>query len=224
MNLNLKTNKFSTKQFIFLLIFLAIIFTASRISLFKIVGSKQAFTLFEFLYPLPAAFLGSFWGAGIVLIVKIINWLFTGQSLDLITFIRFFPAVFAAIYFASKSKFNLAVPIICMILFWTHPVGRAAFPYGFFWLIPILVFPFKKNLALNALGSTFVAHALGSTAFLYSVSLTPEIWRGLIPVVFMERFIFAAGICVSYIVFSLAIRYILKKIEQRRIITQNITR
>ena len=215
--------KLNLKQIIFLILFFAIIFGASRITLFKIVGASQAFTLFEFLYPLPAVFLGSIWGAGIVLLVKVLNWLITGQSLDLITFVRFFPAVLAALYFASKSKWNVVVPIICMALFWFNPIGRASFPYGLFWLIPIIVFPFKKNLALNALGSTFTAHAVGSVAFLYSVGLTPEIWRGLIPVVFMERFVFAAGISVSCVVFSVVIQYIAKKLSlQKEVLIEKV--
>lgn len=204
------------EKIIFLIIFFVIIFTASRISLFQIVGAKQSFTLFEFLYPLPAAFLGSGWGAGVVLVVKILNWLFSGQSLDLITFIRFFPAVLAAFYFASKSKWNLLVPVACMILFWANPVGRAAFPYALFWLIPIFVFPLKKGLALNALGTTFIAHALGSTAFLYSVPMTAEVWRGLIPVVLMERFIFAAGICLSYILVRDLIKFLAKNLKEKK--------
>ncbi len=105
-----------------------------------------------------------------------------------------------------------------MILFWTHPVGRSAFPYGLFWLILILVFPFKKNLALNSLGTTFVAHAIGSTAFLYSVPMTAEIWRGLIPVVIMERFILATGISLSYICFSVAVKYVAKKLGKKTVI------
>lgn len=208
--------KLNLRKTIFLIIFFAIIFAASKISLFKIIGAKQSFTLFEFLYPLPSTFLGSLWGGGIVLLVKIFHWLFTGQSLDLITFIRFFPAVFAALYFASRSKFNLVIPVICMILFWTHPVGRLAFPYGVFWLIPILVFPFKKNLALNSLGTTFIAHAVGSTAFLYSVPMTAEIWRGLIPVVIMERFIFAAGISLSYLLVRDLVKFLVKNLKSEK--------
>lgn len=215
--------KINLKQVIFLLIFFAIVFSASKIVLFKVVGSSQAFTLFEFLYPLPAAFLGSLWGAGIVLLVKVLNWLITGQALDLITFVRFFPAVLAALYFASKSKWNIVVPIVCMALFWLNPIGLAAFPYAFFWLIPIIVFPFKHNLAFNALGSTFTAHAVGSVAFLYVVPMSAEIWRGLIPVVFMERFVFAAGICISYVVFSLAIKYLAKKLGvQKEVLVEKI--
>lgn len=220
--MNSKTTKFTKKQIIFLLIFFAIIFAASRIALFKIVGANQAFTLFEFLYPLPAVFLGSIWGAGVVLMVKVLNWLISGQALDLITFVRFFPAVLAAIYFASKSKLNLLVPIACMILFWINPVGFASFPYGLFWLIPIIIFPFKKNVALNALGTTFTAHAVGSVAFLYSVPMTAEIWRGLIPVVLMERFVFAAGISVSYFVVSFAVKYITQKLEEKGLVTKKI--
>lgn len=223
--MNTIKTKLNLKQVIFLLIFFAIIFGASRVALFKIVGSKQAFTLFEFLYPLPAAFLGSFWGAGVVLLVKILNWLITGQALDLITFIRFFPAVLAAIYFSTRSKLILLVPIICMILFWLNPIGLAAFPYGLFWLIPLIVFPFKKNLALNSLGTTFTAHAVGSVAFLYSVPMTAEVWRGLIPVVIMERFIFAAGISVSYLLIRGLVKFLVRNLKSqsiKKIIFENI--
>lgn len=217
--------KINFKKIIFLFIFFSFVFIASKISLFKIVGANQSFTLFEFLYPLPSAFLGSLYGAGIVLIVKILNWLLSGQSLDLITFLRFFPAIFAAIYFSSRSKFNLAVPIICMFLFWIHPVGRLAFPYGIFWLIPILVFPFKKNLPLNALGTTFIAHALGSVAFLYFIPLPAEIWRSLIPVVLMERFIFAIGISLSYLLVQGLVKFLVKNLKSekfQRFMTENL--
>lgn len=216
--------KLNLKQLIFLLIFFAVIFGASRIALFKITGADQSFTLFEFLYPLPAVFLGSIWGAGIVLLVRIINWAISGQTLDLITFLRFFPVVFAAIYFASRSKLNLLVPIICMILFWLNPVGRAAFPYGLFWLIPLLVFPFKKNIVLNSLGTTFTAHAIGAVAFLYAVPMSADIWRSLVPVVLIERFVFAAGIAMSYLCISLAVKYIAKKLEAKGLIVKKVYR
>lgn len=209
--------KIDLKQTIFLLIFFAVIFTASKIVIFKVIGASQAFTLFEFLYPLPAAFLGGLWGAGMVLVVKILNWLISGQNLDLITFVRFFPAVLAALYFANKSKLNLIVPTSCMILFWLNPVGLAAFPYALFWLIPIIAFPFKKNLVLNSLGTTFTAHAVGSVAFLYAAPMTPEIWRNLIPIVFMERFIFAGGIVISSLIFSMVIKFIEKKLSQQKL-------
>jgi len=222
MNNNKNMKKLNLKQVIFLLIFFAIIFGASKIALFKVVGSNQAFTLFEFLYPLPAAFLGSVWGAGIVLVVKVINWMINGQALDLITFLRFFPAVLAVIYFSTRSKFTLIVPIACMILFWINPVGLAAFPYALFWLIPLIVFPFKKNIALNSLGTTFTAHAVGSVVFLYAVPLPAQVWLSLIPVVFMERFIFTAGMTISYFSISLIVKYLTKKLEERRMIIKKI--
>lgn len=217
------TNKNVTvRQIIFLLIFFAVVFGASRIALFKIIGAGQSFTLFEFIYPLPAVFLGSLWGAGVVLLVRVINWAISGKTLDLITFLRFFPVVFAAIYFSTRSKLNLLVPIICMILFWAHPIGRAAFPYGLFWFIPLLALPFKKNIALNSLGTTFTAHAIGSVVFLYTVPMSALIWRSLIPVVIIERFVFATGIATAYICISLAIKYVVKRLEIKGLVVKKV--
>ena len=52
------------------------------------------------------------------------------------------------------------------------------------------------------MGSTFTAHAVGSTAFLYAFSLPASVWIGLIPIVFMERMLFSAGIWVTYLVIN----------------------
>src|SRR2546430_1999084 len=51
---------------------------------------------------------------------------------------------------------------------------------------------------LQALGSAFIAHAVGSVIWLYTVGMTPAAWLGLIPVVFVERMLCAAGMTVAY--------------------------
>jgi hypothetical protein len=48
------------------------------------------------------------------------------------------------------------------------------------------------------LGSTFIAHAVGSTIWIYTVPMTAQMWLGLMPLVAIERLCFATGMVVSY--------------------------
>ena len=108
--------------------------------------------------------------------------------------------VLAAVYFGSKSKKTAIVPLLCIVLFWLHPVGHQAWIYPLYWLVPVIgLFWARDNLLMRSLGTTFTAHAVGSTAFLYVYGMTPEFWLALIPVVFVERVLFALGISVSFV-------------------------
>lgn len=83
--------------------------------------------------------------------------------------------------------------------FMAHPVGAQAWVYSVYWLIPVLLYVIrKKSLFLEALGSTFIAHAVGSVIWIYADPITPHAWLALIPVVFIERLIFASGIVVVF--------------------------
>lgn len=110
------------------------------------------------------------------------------------------PTLTGALYFSllGKNKFytRLAAALpafVCMTLFWLHPVGQLAVFYPLYWIIPVLVALIdQKNFFLQALGSTFTAHAVGSVFWLYGGLLaTPAAWTALIPVVALERFGFA---------------------------------
>ena len=111
--------------------------------------------------------------------------------------------LFAAVYFASNrknlSKASSFIPLVCMGLFWLHPVGQQAWFYALYWLIPLAGKFLSKRLFFRSLGSTFTAHAVGSTLWLYTVPMPAEAWIALIPVVAMERILFAAGISVSFV-------------------------
>lgn len=86
-----------------------------------------------------------------------------------------------------------------MAAFIAHPVGSQAFLYSFYWLIPVAIYLMGRNsLFAQALGSTFTAHAVGSVIWLYANPMTPEIWLALIPVVLVERLVFASGIVLVY--------------------------
>ncbi len=124
------------------------------------------------------------------------------------------PMLFAAFYFGAikkslHKKISIIIPLICMALFMVHPIGREAWVYSLYWLIPVIAKLFSKNLFFRSLGATFTAHAIGSTIWLYSIPMTSMQWLGLIPIVALERLLFAIGISVSFI----AVNTVLHKIE-----------
>ncbi len=125
-----------------------------------------------------------------------------GGSLFSLHYLAFYiPGFFAAAYWASSSSMliRVLVPILCMIAFIAHPVGGAAWLYAMYFLIPVLLyFRSKNNIFSTALGSTFVAHAVGSVIWVYTVPMTVFAWLALIPVVIIERLLFAIGMTIFY--------------------------
>ena len=196
------------KQIIFSIVFTVIGLLAFQISISHIVGSKQSFTLFELLGPTGGMFLGPILGGISAFFVRALNVIIFHQQLDLLTVIRFLPAMLAVVYFGLKTKKSAIIFPICIALFILNPIGRQAWMYSAIWLIPFAATFFKKNLILNSLGATFTAHAVGSVIFLYTFGLTPAAWISLIPVVFIERGIFTVGIWAS----CLAFNFVLNKI------------
>lgn len=200
----------------FIVLFVVLGLVALQVPLSNIMGVKQSFTLFDFTGPTAGMFLGSWIGALGVLLVEIANFFIKGLTLDTTTFIRFFPMLFAAIYFGTKNKAIVAVPLICIGLFLINPIGRTVPQYALvFWLIPAVLVFFKKQLFLNALGATLTAHAVGSVAFLYAFQLPASVWKSLMFVVPFERLTFAVGITLSYLVINNALNYL---VEKRKII------
>lgn len=197
------------KKILFVVIFVILGLLVSQIKLSPIIGTKgQSFTPLEFLGPTSGMFLGSLSGAIAVFFVKLFGAIFTHQNLlDVVAVIRLFPMVFAAIYFGLNrarklDKLILVIPILAIALFIAHPEGRQAWFYSLYWLIPIVAFFKKERLILNALGSTFTAHAVGSVAYLYTFNLAAPVWASLIPTVFIERASFALGIWATYLVLN----------------------
>ncbi len=110
------------------------------------------------------------------------------------------PGFFASAYWASSSLVvRFLVPLFCMVIFCLHPVGAAAWAYSLFWLIPLFIY-FKKydSIVAKSLGSTFVAHGVGSVIWLYTVPMTSGEWLSLIPVVCVERMVFVAGMVIMH--------------------------
>jgi hypothetical protein len=109
------------------------------------------------------------------------------------------PGFFASLAWTTRSKWlHIGVPILCMSAFIAHPVGQHALPYTFFWFIPMILAFFSPTPLVQALGSTFIAHAIGSVIWIYAVPMTAAAWYALIPVVIAERFSFACAMVAVY--------------------------
>lgn len=177
----------------------------------QVLGSNTKFTLFDFFAPSVGSFLGSIPGVISVFLMQIINYVLHGKNFDLGGIIRIFPTLFAVSYFAKKRIFNIIVPMLAIAAFNIHPIGRSAWQYSMFWLIPIAAHFYRKNLFVRSLGTTFTAHAVGGALWIWAFGLSREMWLALIPQTAMERTLFASGITIFYFVFSQLLNYLKSK-------------
>ncbi|VVB68058.1 Uncharacterised protein [Candidatus Norongarragalina meridionalis] len=205
------------RSILFLVIFAALGLAAYQLKFSTILGvPSQSFTFFQFVGPVGGQILSPVLGVMSVALVEVGNFFLGGQPFDLTALIRLFPMMFAALYFGTKRKEIVAVPIAAMLLFWANPQGAQAWYYALYWLIPIAAFMFfKDNLFARSLGATFTAHCVGSVAFLYAFNIPAATWTALIPIVAFERFSFALGIAASCVVISTALDYVTQKTKYR---------
>lgn len=181
--------------------FIAAAHIVKFIKVSMVIGSYTAFfSLNNCLLPLSGAFFGLTGALFVTLIKMIFGMLAYGGLFPLSKLAFCIPGFFAAAYWTSPSwLLRIGVPLACMLLFIVHPVGGQVWVYAMYWWIPIaLYFIQKNNLFMIALGSTFVAHAVGSVIWLYTVPMSTSAWVTLLPVVIIERLIFAAGAVMLY--------------------------
>lgn len=169
-----------------------------------LVGSQMIwFSASNSIIPLAGAF-GGVVGAGLMFLVRQLLHLIFFKTISL-SFLAFcVPGFFASLYWATNHYvIRLLLPLVCMGLFMIHPVGSQVFVYSLYWLIPVvLYFIPQRFLFLQALGSTFVAHAVGSIIWLYTMPMTASLYIGLMPLVLCERILFALGMVVAHHIFS----------------------
>lgn len=209
-------------RLLFLLIFIILGIILLQIPINKLAGSKVSFTLFDLFAPITGAFLGSSVGIFAVVVMQLFNLLIHGFSgvqsdstLKLIATLRFLPLILGTLYFAITNvdttrkgfsltgRWILAVPLLSILAFVLHPIGRTVWFYSLFWFIPFAVWPIRKRfLFARALGSTFTAHAAGGAIWIWAFNLPASVWQSLIPIVILERSIFTLGICASYILMN----------------------
>lgn len=209
------------KKLFFLALFSIVSFVALQIPFNKVMGSNVSFTLFDFFAPIAGGFLGPVFGILSVFGVEIANMLIKGSPWTTGSVIRLFPTLFAVLYFAviaskkTQGKWLLAIPVICILAFIAHPIGRQVPYYALmFWTIPLLAYLKRNNLFFKSLGSTFTAHAVGGAAWIWAFNLPAQVWHNLIPVVITERLLFATGIAVSY----LAVKYTLNYLSSKKLL------
>ena len=163
---------------------------------FPVLGGffKPYFALSAVIGPLCGLYSGLGITASILFVKRILFAYFTGSSL-LNPLAWYLPTLSAAWYWRSESVVVRALlPFACMILFIVHPIGSQAWIYALYWLIPLVIYAVScKHIVLDALASTFVQHAVGSVLWLYCMPTTVESWYVLLPLVIIERCIFASG-------------------------------
>jgi hypothetical protein len=180
-------------------------------------GTKASFSLANIAWPIVGAFLPFSFGAsalGLLVGLKAIG--FSGIPLMSVTFglpTLASMAIWNNMYRATDLALRTIVPLSCLIAFVAHPVGAAASAYTMYWLIPVLfALAGHHGFVTRALSATFVAHAIGSVMYLYTVQTTSDLWLSLIPVVAIERLSFALITAGMYF----GIRELITLIEQAR--------
>jgi len=203
---------------VFLVLFSALSFVFYSVNLSYIWGSQaQSFTMFQFIGPVGGGILGPGIGAAIAVGVDFAAKVILGKmSWDLVGFIRLFTVAAAALCFGmvrGNKWAGIVIPIAGMLLFWANPVGAEAWGYALLWLIPVAASLFASNLFARSVASTFQAHVIGSLAFLYLVGLPASAWWALIPLVLVERTLFAAGISVTYVFLNSIVNYVMERMH-----------
>lgn len=199
------------QNLIFISVFTVLGLIALQIPFTRLLGSNVKFTLFDFLAPTAGAFLSTAPGVLSVLLMQVINYVLHGSQFDAGGIIRLLPTLFAVAYFAKKRTLNWIIPVLAIIGFNLNPIGRSAWQYSIFWLIPIAAHFYRKNLFVKSLGATFTAHAVGGVLWVWVFGLSKAMWLALIPQVIIERTLMAAGITAFYLVMKYTLNWAKKK-------------
>jgi len=201
------------KNVLFIIIFVILGFIALQIPVAQLEGSKVKFTIYDTFAPVAGSFIGSIPGVIAVFLMQFFNFLVHGAQIeDAGTIIRFFPMLFAVLYFSRKRNINLIIPALAIVAFIAHPIGRTVWYFPLFWLIPIAAHFFRDRfLIARALGATFTAHAVGGALWIWVFALPAPVWDSLIMVVIAERLLFALGICGSFILVNNLLGFLEKR-------------
>ncbi len=193
--------KISPERLIAAFVFAVLGLIALQIPFSNLAGSKVNFTLFDLFAPVSGAFLGGPLGVFVVLLMQLVNIALHGfHIMDKGVVIRLLPILFGVWFFAKRDRFSLLIPLLAIVSFNLNPIGRSVWYFSLFWLIPYAMYPIvKKSLVARSLASVFIAHSVGGAIWIWAFSLPAVVWKGLVPVVALERSIMALGICASYV-------------------------
>lgn len=161
--------------------------------------------------------LGGFSGAGSIFICGLLLRVLKGGFFSAHTLAFHVPGFAASVYWTTESiVFRVGLPLACIVSFILHPDGIVVAPYALFWLIPIgLFFVKQKNIFLHALSSTFIAHAVGSVIWIYTVPMPPSLWYSAMLLVPFERIVLASTTVLLYHVITITHRFVSRFIQEK---------
>lgn len=159
-----------------------------------IIGSSHAFfSLANSLSPAIGTIGGIRASIGVFLVRTLIT--ISATSYQNFLLVYHIPTFCGALYYKRNPFFTSFLIVSCFVAFLANPIGWQAGLYTLYWIIPIAttLVP-HKSIFLDALGSTFTVHAVGSVFWLYThPAMTSTTWLALIPLVAAERLVFASG-------------------------------
>jgi len=194
--------------------------TLASIKMGHLIGSRFAFFSTASLLAPLAALLGGLPGiAGVILGKQLLTAGTVAGNLSSLS-VYHIPTVCASLYATALwaqgrsarplVRFTFAlIPLVAMLLFLSDEQGAAAGAYTLFWLIPMIsaLVP-HANGWLHALATTFTAHAVGSVLWMYTHTMTTELWLGLIPIVCYERLLLGTTLWLTAHATQVVVTYI----------------
>lgn len=209
-----KNKQLLIPKIFFMILFACLFIILSKAKLTPIFGTDTNFSASVFFGPIIARLIGIPFGIGAIFLAHIVGWalkLYTIKSA--LSLLVFMPILWGGIYFTRMFKGDkrlVLLPIVCMIAFILHPIGRTVWYYSLFWLIPIFITKFKKpidkllkrevlKIYSYSLGTAFVDHSVGSVIYLYFMKIPAKFWIMAMPFTIVERLIIAGGITFTYL-------------------------
>lgn len=206
-------------KIIFIAIFTVLGFLLLQLPVNNLIGTKARLTSFDMFYPISGAFLGGVWGIFAVSLMQVVNLAFHGfggvqttSILSLFATIRLLPMIAGVLGFSNLGKKTLAIPLLSILAFLANPVGREAWFFTLLWVIPFAAWPFRNRfLVARSFGATFISHAVGGAVWVWAFPTTAAYWAMLIPIVALERSVFAFGMSASYLFVNNAVYFLQSK-------------
>ena len=197
-------------KIIYISIFAILGFGLLQLPVNNLAGTGAKLTFFDMFYPVSGALLGGVYGMLAVVLMQFLNLAmhnFAGVSvlsfLTILATIRILPMLAGVLTFSKVSSKVLIIPALGIVSFLANPIGREAWIFTLFWLIPFAAWPARnKFLVARSLVSTFSSHAAGGAIWVWAFPTTSAFWITLMPIVALERSIFALGISGSYILIN----------------------
>ncbi|MDW8033770.1 MAG: hypothetical protein RMI79_02285 [Nitrososphaerota archaeon] len=212
---------------LFTVFFMALFMVLTKIKFWPIFGTESSFSFGAIFGPVIPRFLNVYWGASAIMLSRILGFAIGYYKMGdisnlakfLASWLTFVPIIASGIYFAKVFKGDkrlIVIPLLSILMFLLHPIGREVWYYSLFWTLPIIIAFLKPRIDslirnhvvqvyVYSVGSSFTDHAIGSILYLYLSNIPSWAWIQAIPFTPVERAIFAAGITFFYFVIRISL-------------------